>query len=119
LSFETDCFTNIIGTLSLIHTLLCRSAGYAVLPKAQRTSADSSNAESSGERASVVQPQQFAISGGPANLSFPQFPNCFFVPFQAPGANLTNGERFASNLNIPDSQLESQEQVLRQQIEVQ
>ncbi|GLT70229.1 hypothetical protein SLA2020_423230 [Shorea laevis] len=94
------------------------SPGYAVLPKVQRTLADSSNAESSGEQASVVQPQQFAISGGPANLSFPQFPQCVFVPFQASGANVTNGERFGSNLNIPDSQLEAQKQFLRQQIEV-
>jgi E3 ubiquitin-protein ligase synoviolin len=108
-----------MGRLSLIHSLLCRSPGYAVLPKVQGTLADSSNAESSGEGASVVQPQQFAISGGPANLSFPQFPHTVFVPFQAPGANVINGERFGNDLNIPDSQLEAQKQFLRQQIEVQ
>jgi hypothetical protein len=35
-----------------------------------------------------------------------------FVPFQAPGANVINGERFGSDLNIPDSQLEARNNFL-------
>lgn len=93
------------------------SPGYVVVPKAQSTSTDSSNTESSGEQPSFVQPQQFPIAGGPTNTSFPQFPHCVFVPFQAHGANVTNRERIGSNLNVPDSHLEAQKQFLRQQIE--
>ncbi|XP_023888285.1 ERAD-associated E3 ubiquitin-protein ligase HRD1B [Quercus suber] len=94
------------------------SPGYAVLPQVQKTSADSANTESSGP-AFIGQPQQqFAIPGGPSNLPFPQSPHCIFVPFQTPGANVTYGDRFGSNLNIPDSQLEAQKKFLSNQIEV-
>ncbi|KAK4572307.1 hypothetical protein RGQ29_030657 [Quercus rubra] len=86
--------------------------------KVQKTSADSTNTESSGT-AFIGQPQQqFAIPAGPSNLPFPQSPHCIFVPFQTPGANVTYGDRFGSNLNIPDSQLEAQKKFLSNQIEV-
>lgn len=112
LSFRTNCFNKFC-------TLLCRSPGYAVLPQVQKTSADSANTESSGP-AFIGQPQQqFAIPGGPSNSPFPQSPHCIFVPFQTPGANVTYGDRFGSNLNIPDSQLEAQKKLLSNQIEVQ
>ena len=92
---------------------------YAVLPQVQKTSADSTNTESSGP-AFIGQPQQqFAIPGGPSNFPFPQSPHCIFVPFQTPGANVTYGDRFGNNLNIPDSQLEAQKKILSNQIEVQ
>lgn len=102
---------------------LCyRSPGYAVLPQVQRTTADSTNSsarESSGEEASIGQQEpQFTTSGGPAKSSSPQFPHYIFVPFRAPGTNVTFGERSGSDLNIPDSQLEAQEQFLRHQIVV-
>ncbi|XP_022756069.1 ERAD-associated E3 ubiquitin-protein ligase HRD1B-like [Durio zibethinus] len=89
------------------------SPGYAVLPKAYRPLADSTKVESSGEKTSIGQ-QQFAIPGGRANLSFPQFPHCVFVPFQLSGASGNS----VSNQNIPDSQLEAQSKVIQQQIEV-
>ncbi|GMY06398.1 ERAD-associated E3 ubiquitin-protein ligase HRD1B-like [Fagus crenata] len=38
---------------------------------------------------------------------------------QAPGANVNNGDRFGSNLNISDSQPEAQTKFFRHQIEVQ
>ncbi|KAG2700883.1 hypothetical protein I3843_06G018200 [Carya illinoinensis] len=98
------------------------SPGYAVLPQVQRTSADSANSaarESSGEEASIGQQEpQFTTSGGPAKSSSPQYPHCIFVPFQAPGTNVTFVERSGDNLNIPDLQLEAQKQFLRHQIVV-
>ncbi|KAB1205531.1 E3 ubiquitin-protein ligase synoviolin [Morella rubra] len=94
-----------------------KSPGYAVVPQAQGTLADPANREPNGEPSSVGQSQQqFAISGGPANLSVPQFPHCVFVPFQAPAINATYGERFGSNPNIPDTQLDTQKKFLRHQI---
>lgn len=94
----------------------CRSPGYAVLPQAYGPSADSTKVESSGERTFIGQ-QQFAIPGGHANLSFPQFPHCVFVPFELPGANGNSGEGSGSYQNIPDSQLEAQK-IIQQKIEV-
>ncbi|XP_041014792.1 ERAD-associated E3 ubiquitin-protein ligase HRD1B-like [Juglans microcarpa x Juglans regia] len=98
------------------------SPGYAVLPQVQRTSADSANSaarESSGEEASIgEQEPQFTTSGGPAKSSSPQYPHCIFVPFQAPGTNVTYVESSGGNINIPDSQLEAQKQFLRHQIVV-
>ncbi|XP_022729986.1 ERAD-associated E3 ubiquitin-protein ligase HRD1B-like isoform X2 [Durio zibethinus] len=93
------------------------SPGYALLPKAYGSLADSTKVESSGESTSIGQ-QQFAIPGGHANLSFPQFPHCVFGTFQLPGASGSLGEGFGSNQNIPDSQLEAQEKIIQQQIEV-
>ncbi|XP_021279048.1 ERAD-associated E3 ubiquitin-protein ligase HRD1B-like [Herrania umbratica] len=93
------------------------SSGYAVLPQAYGPSADSTKVESSGERTFIGQ-QQFAIPGGHANLSFPQFPHCVFVPFQLPGANGNSGEGLGSYQNIPDSQLEAQKKIIQQKIEV-
>lgn len=94
------------------------SPGYAVLPRAHGPLADSINAESSGEQSSTGQSQQLAISGGSANLPFAQFPNCTFVPFQAPGANVTHGDRLGSDPNAPSSQLEAQKKFLLRQIEL-
>ncbi|XWS71353.1 hypothetical protein CRYUN_Cryun03dG0131500 [Craigia yunnanensis] len=93
------------------------SPGYAILPKAYGPLADSTKVDSSGERTSIGQ-EQFAIPGGHANLSFPQFPHCVFVPFQLPGANGNSGEGSGSNQNIPDSQLEAQKEIIQQRIEV-
>ncbi|KAL6972237.1 ERAD-associated E3 ubiquitin-protein ligase hrd1a [Sarracenia purpurea var. burkii] len=93
------------------------SPGYAALPQAYRPLADTINTDSSGEGSSTGQPQQhpFVIPGVSANLPFPQFPQSGFVPFLAPG---TVGERFGSNLNAPDSELEAQEKHIQNQIEV-
>ncbi|XVF05007.1 hypothetical protein REPUB_Repub05bG0134000 [Reevesia pubescens] len=93
------------------------SPGYAALPRTYGQLADSSNVESGGERTSIGQ-QQIAIPGGHANFSFPQLPNCVFVPLQLPGANGNSGEGSGSNQNIPDSQLEAQKKIIQQQIEV-
>ncbi|XVE79107.1 hypothetical protein DITRI_Ditri14bG0031500 [Diplodiscus trichospermus] len=92
------------------------SPGYAVLPKGHGPLADSTKVESSGERALIG--QQFAIPDGHANLSFPQFPHCVFVPFQFPCANGNSGEGPRSSQNIPDSQLEVQKMIIQQQIHV-
>ncbi|KAE8692972.1 ERAD-associated E3 ubiquitin-protein ligase HRD1A [Hibiscus syriacus] len=92
------------------------SPGNAVLPGASAPLADSMKLESSGESTSIGQ-QQFAIPGGQANLPFPQFPHCVFVPIQLPGAN-GNPEGSGSNQNISDSQLEAQKKIIQQQIEV-
>ncbi|KAK9994011.1 hypothetical protein SO802_023714 [Lithocarpus litseifolius] len=98
--------------------MLVWSPGYAVLLQVQKTPADSTNTESCGP-AFIGQPQQqFAIPGGPSNLPFPQSLHCIFVPFQTPGANVTYGDRFGSNLNIPDLQLEAQKKFISNQIEV-
>ncbi|XVE59741.1 hypothetical protein DITRI_Ditri05aG0070600 [Diplodiscus trichospermus] len=93
------------------------SPGYAVLPKAYGSLADSTKVESSGERTPVGQ-QHFSLPDGHANLSFPQFPQCVFVPFQLPGANGNSGEGSSGNQNISDSQLEAQKKIIQQQIEV-
>ncbi|GAV77851.1 zf-RING_2 domain-containing protein [Cephalotus follicularis] len=93
------------------------SPGYAVLPHANRPLADST-LESGGEQASIRQPQQSAFTGGPANISFPQFPHPVFVPFHSCDVNVNYGERSGSNHNIPPSQLEAQKKFLQQQIEV-
>ena len=89
----------------LIPTGICRSPGYAVLPKVYGSLANSTKEESSGESTSIG--QQFTFPGGQSNLSFPQFPHCVFVPFQLPGADGNSGEGSSSNQNIPDSQLEA------------
>ncbi|THG14697.1 hypothetical protein TEA_015628 [Camellia sinensis var. sinensis] len=93
------------------------SPGYALLPQAQRPLADTINTDSSGEQSSTSQSQQhpIAIPGGPANLPFP---HSGFVNFLAPGTDVNYGERFGSNLNTPDSQLEAQEKILQNQIKM-
>ncbi|GMP70869.1 hypothetical protein CsSME_00029522 [Camellia sinensis var. sinensis] len=93
------------------------SPGYALLPQAQRPLADTINTDSSGEQSSTSQSQQhpIAIPGGPANLPFP---HSGFVDFLAPGTDVNYGERFGSNLNTPDSQLEAQEKILQNQIKM-
>ncbi|XP_022752473.1 ERAD-associated E3 ubiquitin-protein ligase HRD1A-like isoform X2 [Durio zibethinus] len=92
------------------------SPRYAVLPKAYGSLADTMKVESSGESTSIG--QQFAIPGGYANLSFPQFPHCVFLPFQSPGANGNSGEGSSGNQSTPDSELEVQKKIIQQQIEV-
>ncbi|OMO77152.1 Zinc finger, RING-type [Corchorus olitorius] len=92
------------------------SPGYAAVPQAYGPLADSTKVESSGEQTAIGQ-QQFAVPGGQANLSFPQFPPCVFVPFQLPGAIGNLGEVSAGTQNIPDSQLEAQKKIIQQQIE--
>jgi E3 ubiquitin-protein ligase synoviolin len=93
------------------------SPGYAVLPQAHnRNLGDPQNAASNSDQAAFIgQPhQQSPFPAGSAN-SFPQFPNCVFVPFHSPGgANVTYGER----LDNVDSQLEAQKKLLERQIEV-
>ncbi|THG09893.1 hypothetical protein TEA_008712 [Camellia sinensis var. sinensis] len=93
------------------------SPGYALLPQAQRPLADTINTDSSGEQSSTSQSQQhpIAIPGGPANLPFP---HSGFVNFLAPGTDVNYGERFGSNLNTPDCQLEAQEKILQNQIKM-
>ncbi|CAL5408073.1 unnamed protein product [Camellia sinensis] len=93
------------------------SPGYALLPQAQRPLADTINTDSSGEQSLTSQSQQhpIAIPGGPANLPFP---HSGFVNFLAPGTDVNYGERFGSNLNTPDSQLEAQEKILQNQIKM-
>lgn len=105
----------LLFTSFIVH-FVCRSPGYAALPKAYVPLAESSKVESSGESTSVG--QQFPIPGGHANSSFPQFANCVFVPFQVPGANGNSGEGSSNNQNIPDSQVEAQKKNIQQQIEV-
>lgn len=96
---------------------ICRSPGNAVLPGSYVPLADTMKVEHSGESTSIGQ-QQFAIPGGQANLPFPQFPNCVFVPFQLPAANGNSGGGSGSNQNSSDSQLEAQKKIIEQQIEV-
>lgn len=92
------------------------SPGYALLPQVQRPLADSTNMEPSGDQGVGGQPRlQFSIQGGPSNLTLPQLPHCVFVPFQAPGACVYQGERACST---PNSELEAQKNFLQHQIEV-
>ncbi|KAL9382191.1 hypothetical protein Peur_025226 [Populus x canadensis] len=92
------------------------SPGYALVPQVQRPLADTTNMEPSGDQGVVGQPRlQFSIQGGPSNLTLPQLPHCVFVPFQAPGACVYQGERACST---PDSELEAQKKFLQHQIEV-
>jgi E3 ubiquitin-protein ligase synoviolin len=78
--------------------------------------ADSTNMEPSGDQGVVGQPRlQFSIQGGPPNLTLPQLPHCVFVPIQAPGACVYQGERACST---PNSELEAQKNFLQHQIEV-
>ncbi|XP_061944455.1 ERAD-associated E3 ubiquitin-protein ligase HRD1B-like [Populus nigra] len=92
------------------------SPGYALVPQVQRPLADTTNMEPSGDQGVVGQPRlQFSIQGGPSNLTLPQLPHCVFVPFQAPGACVYQGERTCST---PDSELEAQKKFLQHQIEV-
>ncbi|XP_044477822.1 ERAD-associated E3 ubiquitin-protein ligase HRD1B-like [Mangifera indica] len=72
------------------NSLVC-SPGYVVLPQSYRPSGDSTNVESHGEQASSGQ-QQFQNPRASVFFPFAQFPQSF-VPFQAPGANVTFGER--------------------------
>ena len=77
--------------------------------------ADTTNMEPSGDQGVVGQPRlQFSIQGGPSNLTLPQLPHCVFVPFQAPGACVYQGER----AHTPNSELEAQKNFLQHQIEV-
>lgn len=96
------------------------SPGFALLPQADKSLADSSGADSGGERASSGQTQQhqFATIGGPSNFSFSQLPQSPFIPFQTPGLNVNHAQNLVSNPNIPDSQLEGQRKFIQQQIEV-
>ncbi|KAJ6858651.1 hypothetical protein NC652_041061 [Populus alba x Populus x berolinensis] len=92
------------------------SPGYALVPQVQRPLADTTNMEPSGDQGVVGQPRlQFSIQGGPSNLTLPQLPHCVFVPFQAPGACVYQGERAC---NTPNSELEAQKNFLQHQIEV-
>ncbi|KAJ0080578.1 hypothetical protein Patl1_23866 [Pistacia atlantica] len=81
------------------------SPGYVVLPQSYRPLGDSTNVESRGEQASSGQ-EQFQNPGASTSFPFAQFPHGF-VPFQAPGANVTYGER-----------LEAQKKFIKHQIEV-
>ncbi|KAK9272194.1 hypothetical protein L1049_002565 [Liquidambar formosana] len=93
------------------------SPGYALLPQAYKPLGDSVNTECGGERASPVQSQQFATAGGAGNLPFAQFAHCAFVPFQAPGANVTYGERLGSVPITSGSQEEAQKKSIQHGIE--
>ncbi|KAK8615302.1 hypothetical protein V6N13_069078 [Hibiscus sabdariffa] len=92
------------------------SPGYAVLPKANGSLADSTKVESNG--ASTSSGEQYGISGGQANMSFSQFPQYAFVPLQLPFANGNTGEVSSGNPTVTDSHLEAQEKIIQQQIEV-
>ncbi|KAL4384147.1 hypothetical protein GQ457_15G028470 [Hibiscus cannabinus] len=92
------------------------SPGYAVLPKANGSLADSTKVESNG--ASTSTGEQSGISGGQANMSFSQFPQYAFVPLQLPFANGNTGEVSSGNPTITDSHLEAQKKIIQQQIEV-
>lgn len=92
------------------------SPGYALVPQVQRPLADTTNMEPSGDQGVDGQPRlQFSIQGGPSNSTLPQLPHCVFVPFQAPGACVYQGERAC---NTPNSELEAQKNFLQHQIEV-
>ncbi|CAK7340107.1 unnamed protein product [Dovyalis caffra] len=92
------------------------SPGYVSVPQVQRPSAESTSMEPGGEQGFTGQPYvQFSIHGGPSNLSLPQLPHCVFVPFQAPGASVHQGETVGSPSN---SQLEVQKKFIQHQIEV-
>ncbi|XP_068315812.1 uncharacterized protein [Pyrus communis] len=97
-----------------LRPLVCWSPGYAALPQVQRHMVDSSNTESSGEACSGQSQPQLAAPGGPAKLSFSQFPPYVFVP----GANVAYGERSGSDPNLTASQLEAQKKFLQHQIEL-
>lgn len=93
------------------------SPGYALLPQGGRPLADSINSETGGQTF-TGQSQQFAIPGLPSNISFGQFPHTAFVPFQAPGAGTSYGEKLVGDANIQGSQFEVHKKFLQQQIEV-
>ncbi|XP_068315813.1 uncharacterized protein [Pyrus communis] len=93
--------------------ILLQTDNYA-LPQVQRHMVDSSNTESSGEACSGQSQPQLAAPGGPAKLSFSQFPPYVFVP----GANVAYGERSGSDPNLTASQLEAQKKFLQHQIEL-
>lgn len=96
-----------------------RSPGYAVVPQVQRPLSDSNNIELDGEQAAPNgQPQYFPFTSGPANLSFTQFPQNLFVPFQPREGTVNITDGLGSSQNVPGSQLEAQERFLQQQIEV-
>lgn len=79
---------------------------------------DSINTETNGEQAPNGHPQYFSFPGGPSNLSFTQFPQNLFVPFQPREGTGNNTDGSGSSLNVSGSQLEAQERFLQQQIEV-
>lgn len=95
-----------------------RSLGYAVVPQVERPLFDSNNTETNGEQSPNGHPQYFSFPGGPSNLSFTQFPQNIFVPFQPREGTGNNIEELGSSLNVSGSQLEAQEKFLQQQIEV-
>ncbi|PSS04543.1 ERAD-associated E3 ubiquitin-protein like [Actinidia chinensis var. chinensis] len=96
------------------------SPGYALLPQAYRPLDGTVNADSSGERSIDGQSQQHpsAIPVGPANFATPQSSYSSFVPFFAPGSDVNFKERFGSNLNTQDSQLEAQKKIIQNQIKI-
>uniref|UniRef100_A0A1S4E231 RING-type E3 ubiquitin transferase n=1 Tax=Cucumis melo TaxID=3656 RepID=A0A1S4E231_CUCME len=93
------------------------SLGYAVVPQVERPLFDSNNTETNGEQSPNGHPQYFSFPGGPSNLSFTQFPQNIFVPFQPREGTGNNIEELGSSLNVSGSQLEAQEKFLQQQIE--
>lgn len=98
---------------------LAWSPGYAVVPQVQRPLSDSNNIELDGEQAAPNgQPQYFPFTSGPANLSFTQFPQNLFVPFQPREGTVNITDGLGSSQNVPGSQLEAQERFLQQQIEI-
>ncbi|XP_022141279.1 ERAD-associated E3 ubiquitin-protein ligase HRD1B-like isoform X2 [Momordica charantia] len=94
------------------------SPGYAVVPQTQRPLADSNNIEPNGEQAPNGQPQYFPFTGGPANLSFTQFPQNLFVPFQPREGSVNNTDGLGSSQNVSGLHLEDQERFIQQQIEM-
>lgn len=94
------------------------SPGYAVVPQVERPMPDSINTETNGEQAPNGHPQYFSFPGGPSNLSFTQFPQNLFVPFQPREGTGNNTDGSGSSLNVSGSQLEAQERFLQQQIEI-
>ncbi|KAI4322031.1 hypothetical protein L6164_021758 [Bauhinia variegata] len=91
------------------------SPGYAVYPPIQKHMAESTNTELNGEQDNEQSQKQFS---GPTNTSFPPMGKCLFLPSQICGTNLTYGEGFGNDPNMPSSLLEAQRKLIQYQIEI-
>lgn len=100
-------------------SLICRTPGYACIPRVQRHLPVSSDAESSGQHdSSLGQERNFMMSDGQNSRSLMQFPQYVFVPVPATGLQMAYGNRNGSEVGISESQVEAQKSFLLQQIEV-
>lgn len=99
-------------------SLICRTPGYACVPRGQRHLPVSSDAESSGRHDSLGQERNFMMSDGQNSGCLMQFPQYVFVPVPATGLQVTYGNRNGSEVGISVSQVEAQKSFLQKQIEV-